>query len=232
MPDLNYELVVSSRAKRASLRVLPGRGLVVTVPQRVSKKAITALVDKHRGWIDEKLAELQAATLPCYRQWPPVSLPLRCIGSDLNLRFATRRNWEKYDDEHDVQLTIRAAADDKAAVAAEVATHLKALARRVLPPILASHAQLHALHYKRVSIRGQRTVWGSYSNSGTLSLNYKLLFLERELVDYVLLHELAHTVHLDHSEKFWRLLCSMNVNARVLDRKLAKAAPSVPPWLC
>jgi len=108
---------------------------------------------------------------------------------------------------------------------------LKHIARTFLPPLLASYAHLHSKQYSKVSIRGQRTVWGSYSSSGTLSLNYKLLFLRRELVDYVLLHELAHTVHLDHSAAFWAQLQSMNVKARALDRELRTSAHLVPPWL-
>ena len=130
-----------------------------------------------------------------------------------------------------LQLDVMARSEDRPAVAQEIAVYLKSLARDFLPPLLASYAHLHGLHYERVSIRGQRTRWGSYSSTGTLTLNYKLLFLSRELVTYVVLHELAHTRYLDHSEAFWQLLSQLDVNARKLDRHLRTAGSAVPPWL-
>ncbi len=233
LQDLNYELVVRARAKRASLRVVPGRGLVVSIPRRFPQARVREFVESNRAWIIDALAEIEANTPEHFRCWPPQSLPLEAIGRHLLL---------SYTDSPDSAIaahgavdiyhrSIHSAIDDKAAVASEIAGCLKQIARSVLPSLLASHAHLHGLHYKRVSIRGQRTVWGSYSSSGTLSLNYKLLFLSRDLVDYVLLHELAHTVHLDHSEDFWGLLRQLSVNARGLDRRLSQAGSQVPPWL-
>jgi len=64
-----------------------------------------------------------------------------------------------------------------------------------------------------------------------LSLNYKLVFINPHIVDYVLLHELAHTRHLDHSAAFWRFLDGLKPNARQLDRQLKEAGSQVPPWL-
>ena len=247
----DYELVVSKRAKRATLRVLPGRGLVVSIPKGFPKVQLDKLVENNRVWIERSLADLDART-PCqYRQWPPPALSLEAIGVQISLSYTNKprsgaqmhgnqmhvvqetrsRDEPVQDDAATVNLLISAAVDDKPAVAREISHHLKKLARKTLPGLLASHAHLHGLEYQRVSIRGQRSVWGSYSSSGTLSLNYKLLFLSRDLLDYVLLHELAHTVHHNHSEAFWRLLCSFNINARTLDRRLRDAAFLVPPWL-
>lgn len=232
---LTYELVVSRRAKRASLRAVPGRGLIVSIPYRFPRAGVTGFIDSNRPWIDATLADLEANILPRFRQWPPRELPLFAMKTRMVLSYEDGEGVASSnlvdDDLLNLHRSIKSSAHDKPAVAREIALHLKDLARSFLPPLLASHAHLHDFHYKRVSIRGQRSVWGSYSSSGTLSLNYKLLFLSRELVDYVLLHELAHTVHLDHSDAFWNLLSRVSVNARALDRRLAEAGPQVPPWL-
>ena len=233
IPVPDYELVVSKRAKRATLRVLPGRGLVVSIPTGFSKVQLDKLIEKNRAWIERSIADLDART-PCqYRQWPPLALSLEAIGMQITLSYTNvpRMSTHLHDDAGSMHLSISAPVDDRPAVAREISHHLKKLARKTLPGLLAAHAHLHDLEYQRVSIRGQRSVWGSYSSSGTLSLNYKLLFLSRDLLDYVLLHELAHTVHHNHSEAFWRLLCSLNINARKLDRRLRDAARLVPPWL-
>lgn len=237
---IEYEVVVSKRASRITMRVLPGRGLVVSAPQGVKRQTIHAFVDSQRQWIEKSLADIEAMTLPQYRLWPPRSLSLNAINKQLILSFTDDAEGFADDaDEHENKLSqwgnlylpVQFATEQKAAVADSVAEHLKGIARVFLPPMLASRAHLHGLEYQRVSIRGQRTVWGSYSSKGTLSLNYKLLFLPGELVDYVLLHELAHTVHLDHSKAFWELLCQLNINARMLDKQLRKAGTFVPPWL-
>lgn len=215
------------------MRVLSGRGLVVSAPQGVNRQTIQSFVDSQRQWIEKSLADIEAMTLPQYRLWPPRTLSLNAIDQQLILSFTDDA------DEHenklwqlgDLHFPVQFAIEEKAAIADSVAQHLKGIARVFLPPMLASRAHLHGLEYQRVSIRAQRTVWGSYSSKGTLSLNYKLLFLPRELVDYVLLHELAHTVHLDHSKAFWGLLCQLNINARMLDKQLRKAGTFVPPWL-
>lgn len=120
---------------------------------------------------------------------------------------------------------------EKVAVANEISSLLKPMAKNLLLPLVASLSHLHGLRFQKVVVRGQKTLWGSCSSKGTISLNYKLLFLDRELVDYVVLHELAHTVHLNHSEKFWQLLLTLDVNARVRDKQLKEAAWQVPPWL-
>lgn len=232
---LTYELVVSRRAKRASLRVVPGRGLIVSIPTRFPRYEVAGFIDNNRPWIDASLADLEASILPRFRQWPPRELALSAMNARLVLSYEGEEKPASLHQSEclptDYHRAIKASVHDKPAVAREIALHLKDIARSFLPPLLASYAHLHDFHYRRVSIRGQRSVWGSYSSSGTLSLNYKLLFLSRELVDYVLLHELAHTVHLDHSEAFWQLLCRVSINARVLDRRLAQAGPQVPPWL-
>lgn len=233
MHDLPFELRVSARAKRASLRVVPGRGLVVSIPTLFPRANVQEFVNSNRTWINASLAKIEANTPAHLRQWPPQVLPLKAINQQLCLHYEpVADTFSEAQSSANVQrCLIGSSIDDRAAVASEIASCLKRIARSVLPPLLASHAHLQVLHYKRVSIRGQRTVWGSYSSRGTLSLNYKLLFLTRELVDYVLLHELAHTVHMDHSEAFWQLLTQMNVNARGLDRQLSKAGSQVPPWL-
>jgi len=199
--SLDYQLVVSPRAKRLSLRVEAGRGVVVTTPKRYPRRDIPGFVEANRAWIEQALDDIERRTPPEYRVWPPQRLHLNAISKTVLISFGAE------------------------------AHYLKVLARQVLPPALENHAREKGVQYKRVQIRGQRSVWGSYSSSGTLSLNYKLLFLPPELVDYVLLHELAHTLYLDHSSKFWRQLEAFQPGAQALDKRLSAAGRDVPPWL-
>jgi predicted metal-dependent hydrolase len=84
---------------------------------------------------------------------------------------------------------------------------LKREARRHLPDWLALVAEDTGHRYQRVSVRLQRSRWGSCSSRGTISLNAKLLMLPR-MRRYVLVHELCHTLHMNHSPAFWDKLAS------------------------
>ncbi len=74
--------------------------------------------------------------------------------------------------------------------------------------------------YNKVSIRNQKTRWGSCSAKGNLSFNYRLIFLDSELMDYVIIHELCHRLEFNHSPKFWQLLSDYSPNYQELRSKL------------
>jgi hypothetical protein len=103
-------------------------------------------------------------------------------------------------------------------------------ARTTLAPRLAVLACEHGFDLGPVSIRMQRTRWASCSRRRVISLNVKLLFLPPELVDYVLLHELCHTVRPDHSAAFWNLLSEHEPDYRAKRRRMKEAHRFIPGW--
>lgn len=104
-------------------------------------------------------------------------------------------------------------------------------ARATLVPWLQELSHEAGLKFRRVSIRGQRSRWGSCSVEGDISLNYKLLFLPPDLVRYVLLHELCHTTHPDHSRDFWERLVRLEPEAVYLRRQASGTGmESIPEW--
>lgn len=229
--SIPYTIKVSKRARQVTLRVQPGLGLVVSIPQRFAKRDVPEVLAEHDAWIRESLQELEEQTPAAYRIWPPQILDLCAIGEvwRVHLGQASSRIDGTHSPIFDLYLTEH--ENDRAAVASAIAAVLKRRARQVLPDWVKRLAAPNGLSVARVSVRGQRTVWGSYSSSGTLSLNYKLLFLTERYVDYVLLHELAHTKHLDHSPEFWQFLFSLDAEAEHLDATMNKATQTVPPWL-
>ena len=95
-------------------------------------------------------------------------------------------------------------------------------ARERLGKRLSYLAKKHKFQYNRVSIRNQKTRWGSCSSKNNISLNMKLLHLPDQLIDYILLHELVHTRVKNHSQDFWNELETVVPNARTVDRQLRK----------
>ena len=102
-------------------------------------------------------------------------------------------------------------------------------AQETLPTRLQTLAAQHNLHYKRVTLRDSRTRWGSCSSNGTISLNIQLVLLPTKLVDYVLLHELCHTIEMNHSERFWAKLDTLtNTDSRLLRKELKAYRCNMP----
>ena len=105
---------------------------------------------------------------------------------------------------------------------------LRVKVREGLFPIAEKLAAKHHLKLGGLLVKSQRTRWASCSSLRNLSLNTKLLFLSPELVRYVVIHELCHTVHMNHSKEFWRLVASLEPDFKVLDQELRRAWKIVP----
>jgi predicted metal-dependent hydrolase len=91
-----------------------------------------------------------------------------------------------------------------------------------LPGRTARLAGEHGFSYRRVSLRASRTRWGSCSAVNNINLSIFLMRLPAHLIDYVILHELAHTVHKNHGPLFWQLLEQLTGGARALAREIKK----------
>ena len=79
-------------------------------------------------------------------------------------------------------------------------------AKRIFPERTAYFALRMGVDYGRITIREQKTRWGSCSSKGNLNFNWKLLLLDPELLDYVVVHELAHRREMNHSKNFWKIV--------------------------
>jgi len=105
-----------------------------------------------------------------------------------------------------------------------------AKAREFVLPMLDSMSRRLDLPYSALRVRRQKTRWGSCSAKGTISINAKLMFLPVELVDHLLLHELCHTRHLNHSPQYWKLVARHQPDFQRYERLLSKAGRLVPTW--
>ena len=127
-------------------------------------------------------------------------------------------------------LTLRGSVHDDAACRAALQRWLGRRARRALEPLVDDVARQLGYAYARLTVRNQRTRWGSCSRHGTISLNCQLLFVSEESARYVVVHELCHTQHFDHSPRFWALVRHHEPGCDRLRREVRMAKRSVPGW--
>jgi predicted metal-dependent hydrolase len=109
----------------------------------------------------------------------------------------------------------------------EVDKDLRTRAVNELPPQLLALAARHGLTVKRVTIRDQRSRWGSCSSRGHITLNFRLMLMPPEVREYILIHELMHLQQANHSRRFWRLVEAACPGFRDAERWLKKHGSSM-----
>lgn len=221
----------SARAKRLSIKVFPRGRVEVVVPRRTSARSVQAFVEENRDWIHrarESFAQkftLESTALPSLVQLP-------AIERKIIVRYVPEENATtvRYREAHGI-LTLRGATADREACVRTLKRWLAATARRTFMPQLQALSLQTETPFEAMHIRLQRTCWGSRSSSGTISLNLCLLFVHPAILRYLLLHELCHGRHMNHSRRFWKLVSRFVPDYQKLDRQLGESWRHVPAWL-
>lgn len=220
----------SARARRISIKVFPRGRVEVVTPRRARPRDVEAFVRENRAWIDRARAEF-AARYPAGDPAPPEEITLAALAASWRVHYRAREARNVRCRDHGDRLVVSGRVDDDTLVVDALRRWLAARAREHLGRQLEQLSAITGLAYRRLQIRAQRTCWGSHSGRGTISLNYCLLFLRPELVRYLLIHELCHARHMNHSRRFWQLVGRLEPDYRRLDRELGEAWTRVPAWL-
>lgn len=250
--QLQYSVRRSRRARNLLLKISVSAGLEVVVPERarIDSKTIERFVRSRSEWIQrtlkrfekmqEKAALLEKSEQGGDRFSEPVkmadlSFPDRIdlpgIGEKRTVIYLSGRpNSLSYSD-NGMELILDGCLDDD--LRKQVMSEwLSGLARITLVPRIRKLACMMDLgSLNKVFIRRQKTRWGSCSAAGNINLNYKLLLLPEKLLYYVMVHELCHLVHLNHSAAFWRLVARYVPDYRGCEKELKIQAYRKYPWL-
>jgi len=220
-----FAVRVSPRARRLTARVHVGGRVEIVVPVGVNAHTVRDFVQRFTPWIDRKVAAMQCFTEP----GEPVPRTIEFAATDERFAVEWRRGSKRSLDQTPDRIVVQAA--DERGARALLRSWLKRAAHERLAPRLLQLANDLKYSVARVSIRCQRTRWGSCSTRGTVSLNCSLVFLNFEVVRYLFVHELAHTKHMNHSAHFWRLVEKIEPDYRRLDRELLAGWRTVPSWV-
>lgn len=229
----SYTLRRSLRARRVRLRVSAAEGLVVVLPPGAREVDAETAIRAHSRWIARNMeaVALRRAELAAHSsELLPAAVDLAAFDErwPVTMRPAPQKRVRARAEGG--AIVISGDVSDPAACLAALRRWRDAIARTRLPLLLEELSSAAGIPYGRASVRGQRTRWASCSGRGTISLNRNLIFLPRHLVEYVILHELAHTLEPNHSPRFWALLSRLCPQAGAARAQMRTAGSRVPPW--
>jgi predicted metal-dependent hydrolase len=224
-----WNVRISRRARRMSMRVFPGGRVEVVVPPGAGVPAIERFVARHRDWAERRSRELlRLAPRAAERQ--PAHIEMDLLGRAWHVEYAHGRRVRAEEVAED-RLRVQAPGlTDRHATQALV-PWLTELATRELRSRLDALSREIDIDFTRLSVRRQRTRWGSCSNKGTISLNVCLMFQRPHVVRYLMIHELCHRRHMNHSKRFWSLVASFEPDWKPLDVELLQGWRNVPAWV-
>lgn len=227
--DAAWSVRESARARRMVVRVFHSGRVEVVVPVRTPPPLIATFLERHRQWIERKRAEARR-TAVAPGPFPPERIELPACAERWRVHLAGGLGRPRLVSGGGL-ISVSGDAADRAALRQALLHWLLERAREALEPALAECAREFGFGYERMVIRRQRTRWGSCSVRGTISLNACLLFLTPPVVRYLLIHELAHTRHMNHSRRFWQCVAGCCPEYRRFDRLLIEGWRSVPAWV-
>lgn len=215
----------SQRARTIRLKVDRKDGIVVVLPNHIPERYAIEFVDRKKNWIKKSLARqaelknrytifTETSTFRtrnhtlCIQQHNKASLKTAVSQNEIRIWYP---DFAKIEDQR-IQDHIRRAIEETWRIEA----------KRYLPIRTQELAGKHGFSYNRIRVKKAGTRWGSCSSSNNINLNIQLMRLPDTLIDYIILHELVHTVEKNHQSSFWNLLETILPGAKKMDKSLNK----------
>lgn len=215
----SYSIVtkINARAKRISIKIKSHEIVELVVPSEKLVKTAMKFFETKRIWVENNLSKI-SHLVKVYKVEPGNEIPVWGYNKALKLEKADR-----------AFLT-----DDELIIPNNFNQLIKLEVRQFLKKELSAYLRLRVvqlasvmnLHFYNITIKDTKSKWGSCSIDGELSFAFRLVFLPKEVVDYVIVHELAHLKHMNHSQEFWGLVEKHCSNFKQL-RNALKRAPQV-----
>lgn len=215
----------SKRSKNVSISIKPNRGITLTIPYFLSYKHGLNVLARKKSWILKHLPKIEAIennktlfteesifktskrSLLIYKNDTP-SVKGKITSDEIIIFYPENKNIESVEIQEQIRTIIIKA--------------LRSEAKEYLPTRTAELAKKLNFSYNKIFIKNNKTLWGSCSGKNNINLNLHLMLLPKQLVDYVIIHELCHTVEKNHGDGFWRLMDSILGDSKKWSKELKK----------
>jgi len=193
--DMNPNKIIRSKRKTLSLTINENAELIIRAPKRLSIEKIQDFINEKENWINRKkrLIENQIKDVTSNHN------KLLYLGNLFPINVEQNASKELFfTGEEFIANSI-----DPSSLSLSIKKWYKNKFREIALPRVAYFANKHNLMVNQVKIKSQKTMWGSCSSKNNINLNYLLLMAPMGVIDYVIVHELVHTIHRNHSTDFW-----------------------------
>jgi len=197
MEPIKIDSIVRSRRKTIALVITPDAKLVVRAPLRTSEHYIENLVREKSAWIRKKIAEISCKPVEPKKQFVDGEEFL-FLGS--RYRLCIRADTAAVVELRDRLYVPRRSGPE---IEALLSRWYRSEARKVFSERVGECSKLTGCTPKTLRLSSAQRRWGSCSSGGTVSLSWRLVLAPPGIIDYVIVHELAHMLHHNHSKKFW-----------------------------
>lgn len=199
-----YKLVKSRRAKYIRIKISTVGELSVVLPRGISEKHAHVFLHKKSPWVSKTIANIPVVENEKFPEYLDLKLlnqkwKIKYIKTDIN-------NDNQLKEISEDCLEISGSLEDWDDVKKRLNQWCKIKAKVIFKSMIEALAEEHGFHFNRLTIRSQKTRWGSCSINKNISLNSKLLFMPINVAKYVMVHELCHTIEMNHSSRFWQLV--------------------------
>lgn len=188
--------IIRSNRKTLSLQVLPDKQIIVKAPQFISLTDINKFIDKHTDWIDKNLLKVQARKIPSKKQYLDGEEFLY-LGKVYKLKIGNCKEIMLKDDNLIYPSFL------KFRIQKELNNWFMKRSKEFIHKQLEFYAGQMTTSYKSVMFSDTRSKWGSCTHDNRLQFNWRLIFAPTLALNYVVVHELAHTLEKNHSRAFW-----------------------------
>ncbi|MCO5073902.1 MAG: M48 family metallopeptidase [Rhizobiaceae bacterium] len=200
---LPLRVVENDRARRLTLRIdAGGQGLRITVPPGLPRGEVERFLDRHQGWLEQKLAKVPQR--PQLR--PGVKVPIRGI-PHLIVHEPSTRGTARIEASDDGPLLV--VHGDRRHLGRRVSDFLKREAKRHIEALVAKHTASVGRRAKAVRFKDTSSRWGSCTADGNLSFSWRIMMAPPPVIDYLVAHEVAHLKEMNHGPAFWKLCAEL-----------------------
>jgi len=211
--NVAYTIKRSSKARRSRLEIRPETGLTVIIPRRCPVSFVNELLQQKSRWVLRTLARQQAAPLPCPRSELKSGDTVAYLGKDLQVWCCSSQGRNALVKMDGDKLLVNTGPFRKD-VWQLVADWYRRQAKIIFPKRTREINSNIKVSYNKITVRGQKTRWGSCSRKGNISLNWKLMMVPEPVLNYVIIHELTHLKEMNHSVRFWKHVAEQCPNWR------------------